>query len=143
MAHNASFGTLLKLGDGATPENFTTIAEVLDITPPDIRNTALDITNQSSPGGIAQKIPDGITDMGNVSFSVNWDPTAVTHNMTVGLGSLAISRAVKNFQIVFPNVAVTTWLIPAFVSRFHPTGAVRGVMSAEVELTITGQCTLA
>ena len=139
----ASFGTLLKLGDGATPENFTTIAQVGDINPPDIRNASLDVTNQSSPGGVAQKIPDGITDMGNVSFPINWDPSAVTHNMTVGLGSLVLSRAIRNFQIVFPNVAATTWLIPAFVSRFHPTGAVRGIMSAEMELTITGQCTLA
>lgn len=137
-----SFGTLLKLGDGLTPETFTTIAEVGDITPPDIKVAAQEITSHSSPGAVNQKIPDTI-DMGTVSFPINWDPVNATHNMTTGLGYLAINRIIRNFHIVWPNPAGTTWLLPGFISRFHPTGAVKGKLSADVEITITGQCTLA
>ncbi len=46
----ASHGTLLKIGDGATPEVFTTVAEVGDITLPNFGNEKEDVTVQTTPG---------------------------------------------------------------------------------------------
>ena len=46
----AAYGTLLKLGDGGTPENFTTIAEVRDIGGPELGADVVDVTSHDSPG---------------------------------------------------------------------------------------------
>ena len=44
-------GTLLKIGDGATPEVFAAIAEVKDITGPGLSREFAEFTRQQSSGG--------------------------------------------------------------------------------------------
>ena len=44
-------GTLLKIGDGASPETFTAIAEVKDITGPNMSMEFAEFTHQQSTDG--------------------------------------------------------------------------------------------
>ena len=50
----AGIGTLLQIGDAASPEVFTTIAEVLDISGPGLVSDLVDVTNMSSPGSFEE-----------------------------------------------------------------------------------------
>jgi hypothetical protein len=137
-----SFGTLLKIGDGGGTEVFTTIAEVRDIKGPDLGLSTAESTNHSSPGGYRERVAT-LKDGGKVTFTLNFLPTAATQSYSTGLIKDFSNKTKRNFQLVFPDSGVTTWLLPALVTKFTPDEPVDGVLSADVELTISGQPTLA
>lgn len=139
----SAFGTLLKIGDGATPtETFTTIAEVSNISGPGFSLDTTDVTNHSSPGGWEEAIPT-ILHAGEVSFDINFVPTDPTHGFSTGLLHDMVNRIKRNFQLVFPNAGNTTWSFAAFVTGFEPAEPVDDKLSASVTLKLTGQPTLA
>lgn len=138
----AGFGSLLKIGDGAGPEVFTTIAEVKDISGPSLSMATIDVTNQSSTGGWAEFI-GGIKDAGEVTFDVNFLPADATHNAATGLIRDYNNRTKRNFQLVFPDAGATTWSFAALVTAFQPTEPIGDALTASVTLKITGQPTLA
>lgn len=138
-----SFGTLLKIGDGATPtEGFTTIAEVLDISGPALKANTEDVTSHSSTGGWEESIPTTLA-AGEVTFDVNFIPTTATQSQTSGLLRDLKNKTKRNFQLVFPDTGSTTWPFAAYVTGFEPKAPVKGKLSAAVTLMITGQPTLA
>jgi len=139
----SSFGTLLKIGDGATPtENFTTIAELLDIDGVTLKTNTEDATNHSSPGGFEEKIPTTLA-AGPVKFGINFIPTGATHSQSTGLIKDWKNKTKRNFQLVFPDSGATTWLISAYVTSVDIKAPVKGKLTADVTLDITGSPTLA
>lgn len=137
-----SFGTLLKIGDGGGTEVFTTIAEVLDISGPALKMNTEDATNHSSTGGYEEYIPTTLA-AGELTFGLNFQPTAATHSQTSGLLKDFKNKTKRNFQLVFPDAGSTTWAFAAYVTGFEPKAPVKGKLSADVTLLITGQPTLA
>lgn len=134
-------GTLLQIGDGADPENFTTIAEVRDITGPGLGLDTADVTSHDSTGGWEEHIGT-ILRSGEVTFDVNYIPTDGTHDASSGLINDQESRTLRNFQLVFPDGGGTTWSFAALVTGFDPTGPVDGELTASVTLKPSGQPTL-
>jgi hypothetical protein len=59
----------LQLGSGASPQVYTTIAEVLRCGPIGSTNTEVDVTNLDST---AKEYIAGLADGNNVEFDVNW-----------------------------------------------------------------------
>jgi len=138
----SAFGTLLKIGDGATPENFTTIAEVTNIGGPALSLDPIEITSHSSTGGWKEFI-GGLLDAGEVSFDINYEPTEATHDASTGLIADMVARTLRNFQLVFPDAGSTTWSFAALVTSFEPSEPVGDKLAAGVTLKVTGQPTLA
>jgi predicted secreted protein len=138
----ASFGTLLKIGDGAGPENFTTIAEVRDISGPKLEQATEEVTHHGSAGGWREFVGT-LLSAGEVTFDLNFVPTGATHNPTTGLIADLKNRVKRNFKLVFPDTAVTTWAFTALVTGFEPEESVEGSLAASVTLQVTGQPTLA
>lgn len=138
----SSFGTYLKIGDGATPEAFTTIAEVLDIAGPDLSLDTEDATSHDSTGGWEEVIGT-ILRSGEVTFDVNYNPAGATHDASTGLIADMVARTRRNFQLVFPDSGNTTWAFTALVTSFAPAAPVAGVLRASLTLKPTGQPTLA
>lgn len=137
-----AFGTLLKIGDAATPESFTTIAEVLDIGGPQLTLDTEEATNHSSTDGWEEVIGT-ILRSGQVTFDVNLLPTGATHSYSTGLLKDMVNRTLRNFRLVFPDTAVTTWAFAALVVGFEPSAPVAGILRASVTLKISGKPTLA
>ena len=138
----AAKGTLLKMGDGASPEVFTTIAEVTGIEVGKMSAKMLDMTNHSSEDGWAEKLP-GILEAGQVSFDINFIPTATTHGLSAGLLKMLQNRTLKNYRVTFPDSPATSWTFAGYVAEFHPSAPVDGKLSAKVTIELTGKPTLA
>ncbi len=138
----SSFGTLIKKGDGGSPESFTTIAELLDIEGPELGLDTEDVTSHSSTDGWAEHIGT-ILNAGEVSFEVNYVPTNATHNATTGLIKDMTARTKRNFQLVFPDSGNTTWSFTALITSVGPTAPVRGALRGSIGLKLTGKPTLA
>ena len=137
----SAFGTLLKIGDGGGSENFTTIAEVTNISGPGFALETTEVTNHSSTGGWREYIAT-LLDAGEVSFDINFIPTEATHSYSSGLIKDMVNKTKRNFKLVFPNAGNTTWTFSAFVTSFEPAAATDAQLSASVTLKITGQPTL-
>ncbi len=137
----SSHGILLQMGDGGSPETFTTVAQVQDITPPNLTVETEDTTTHDS-GGWAEYSAT-LLDGGEVTFDILYDPADATHDNSTGLVAALTAKAAKNFKVVFPDADTTTWSFAALVTNFQPSGSVKGMLSASVTLKITGAVTLA
>jgi predicted secreted protein len=137
----SSFSTLLKIGDGATPETFGTIAEVLDIDGPDLGLDTEEVTSHDSANGWSEHIGT-ILNGGEVSFDVNFVPTDATHDTSTGLQGDMIDRTLRNFQLVLPDSGTTTYAFAALVTGFKAAEPVKGALRASVKLKISGAVTL-
>lgn len=141
MAESAAikaFGTLLKRGDGGSPEAFSTVAEVRDISGPNFSAQTVAVTHQESPGGFAEKIAT-ILDGGQVTFELGFLPASAGHKAIL---SDYTSRTKRNYRLQFPDGGSTYWPFAAIVTGFSPKEPVAGDLTADVTLEITGQVTL-
>ena len=133
----SSFGTLLKIGDGAATEVFTTIAGVMDISGPTQSLGTQEVTPQTAPNS-ARVFIATLLDGGEVTFDINYEPAGATHDQTTGLIKVQTDKTLNNFECVFPDAATTTWSFAAFVASFEPTAPVDGALTASVTLKISG-----
>ena len=131
----SSHGTLLKLGDGADPEVFTTIAEVKDISGPEMSLNMEDATSHDS-GGWREEIAT-LLEAGDISFDINY--TADTTHET--LQTAQYNRERLSFQIVFPMDTPITKEFSGYVTGFGFGAPVEGILTASVTIRVSGAVT--
>jgi len=90
-------GATLGLGDGASPQVYTTIAEVLRVGPIGSTNPEVDVTNLDST---AKEYIAGLADGNTVEFDMNW----VTGNTEqVSLRTSQAAGDTVNLQLTWPT----------------------------------------
>mgnify|MGYP006921333471 FL=1 len=140
MDELSSFGTQLKIGDGATPETFASVLNVGDIDGPDMSLDTEETTNHGSPNGWDEH-KGTILRGGEVSTKVWYVPGEATHDMETGLQADMINRVKRNFQLVYPTDVPSGYAFSALVTGFKPGAPVKGVLTAELKLKISGEVT--
>jgi predicted secreted protein len=134
------YGSVLKLGDGATPEVFTSIAEVMDITPPPLARDDIEVTSQDSVSGYREFIP-GWRDGGEVKFNCNWLPTNATQDEATGLLETFNDDDLHNWKIVLPDT-VKTISFAGFVTAFEPDLPLEEQGQLSITIKVSGKPTL-
>lgn len=115
MAGMDGFGVQLKRGDGATPtEVFTAIADLTSLNPPGMSRETIDVTSHDSVDAWMEFL-GGLKDGGEVSADINYQPAV--HDVLVADFEDAAPR---NYQVVFPDTAATTWQFAAILTGFEP-----------------------
>lgn len=111
------FGSLFKVGDGASPEAFTTVAELNSIKPGKMTTSVIDVTHHESPSTHREKKP-GLKDTAAFTCAGNYLPTDATQDAagTRGLSKLWQDRTIFNFEIVLADGNTTTLTGTGFVS---------------------------
>ena len=122
-----------------TSENFTTVGEVKDITGPGLDRATFDVTTHDSPNDY-DEFMIGVKNSGEVSFSINWNPSLGTHDGTTGLKKQYDDGVLTNFQLF--NTALDHLDFAAYVTGFAPKFPVSGVVEADVKLKVTGNVVL-
>jgi predicted secreted protein len=130
-----SQGMLLKIGNGLSSETFATITEIKTFSGPGGSATVIDVSDLSS---LAREKRMGLNDEGQLSFTINYIPTNTQHAL---LRTQRASRELTSFQLVFTDNGNTTWDFEAYVNGFSVSGAVDGVVEAQVTLEISGVIT--
>lgn len=133
------FGTLLKIDQAGG--GYTTIAEVTDINGPGLSLATAKVTHQTSTGGWDEYIGTTL-DAGELTFDINYAPTAASVNATTGLIADMVAKTLRNFQVIFTDAGTTTWVLPALVTNFTPAEPVDGALTASITLKVSGQPTL-
>jgi len=129
-----SNGTLLKVGDGASPEVFTTVPEVMRLTGPSVRFDLLDVTSHDTVGFFREYIP-GLADGERVSASVNWRPNNTVHKK---LRIDAYARTLRNFKVVFPDSSDNTVTMATYIESQVPKADIGTPLLMDISLKVTG-----
>lgn len=127
-------GTLLKIGDGASPEVFTTIPEMMKLSGPSVKFDLLDVTSHDSAGFFREFIP-GLADGDNVAGDMNWKPSNAVH---ISVREDSYDRTLRNFKVVFPDSSENTVDVDAYVANISPTADIGAVLRASLTLKVTG-----
>ncbi len=134
-------GTILKIGDGASPEVFTAIAEVKDITGPGLTREFAEFTHQQSSGGYREYKPT-FKNSGDVTFKCNFLPDDETQGFsTSGLLKDYDDGTLRNFQLEFPDSGATKASFAAYVANVQPGAPIAGPLELNVTLRVTGPVT--
>lgn len=134
-AAKSGLGTTLKKGDGASPEVFTTIAEVTDIDGPGMEQGTIDATNMDS-ANLVEKITNALIDYGEISFEVNWLPNTTGHKALI---TDMTNRTNRNFKLAFTDTA--EWPFAALITGIKPKLNYKEKNGATVKLTLTSKPT--
>jgi predicted secreted protein len=140
-----AFGTILAFGDGEESESFTTVAQVKDITGPNMSRETIDVTNHQSPAGFAEFLAS-IQDGGEVTFTVEYDPGDATHDQDTGLLALMGETTRRNWRLIFPVESSTPgeyegYEFEAILTGFSPSAPVKGSLTADITLKVAGAVT--
>lgn len=128
-------GTLLKMGDGASPEVFTTVPEMMKLSGPAVKFDLLDVTSHDSSGFFREYIP-GLADGDNIAGDMNWRPSNVVH---IALRVNSYARTLTNFKMVFPDSSDNTVDQSTYISNITPTADIGAVLRSALTLKVTGQ----
>lgn len=143
-----AINTYLKLGNEGSPMIFNTIANVGDLTGPSMSGVLVDVTSHSTGAPWVQRIVT-ILDNGDITIPLFFVPsspgsdgipnTPEGHNGTNGLLSVFTLRQLREYSVVFPDAAATTWYMQGYISKFSMKAAVKGVLTADCTFSMTGE----
>lgn len=140
------YGAQLLVGDGASPEGFEAIADLMSITPGEISSAIIDKTHLRSPDGHREKTV-GLTDSGPFSLTGNWRPNHASQSYvgggtgsfaSGGLPKMLANKTEKNFKLklVLPDTTSLEWPFRGVVSKFQP-----GTISGDERIPFTAEIT--
>lgn len=142
MSRHNTHGIALKMGDGAGTEVFTTVAQVIGLTPPRGRRGFTPVAEHDMTNAI-QKVMDALRDEGQITLRLHFDPAHATHDAVTGVNAAFRAGALKNWQLVFPDTGALQAAFSAGITDFgfDEYGANSGVGTATLTLEISGAIT--
>lgn len=135
MSGVTSQGLVIGWGDGASPEVFTAIGNIVDHDGPSKENPEVDVTDLNSS---AKEYIPGLVDNGEITITVNFDPSNASHDRLLDDLDGRISR---NYQITWPVSPALNWTFNAFVKSFSQRSGVDQPLQGTVTLRINGAVT--
>jgi predicted secreted protein len=131
-------GTKLQRGDGAGPEVFTTIAEMVKVQQSGSKADIVDVTNLDSPNAYKEKLVT-ILDAGQIAFDGNMVADDATQQ---AVQADFDGRVLHNWKVILPVDPATTitrghWEFEAYVTSidFDTPHDKQATISGKLEIT--------
>ena len=118
-------------------ENFATIAEVNNITPPAATTSTFETTHYLSPGGVMQ-FAGGLTDSGDTSITFNWIPSDPTQDGVTGLRRAFKDKLLRNFRLVYPTSPSVVDAFAGLVTNSPVVTPMNDRMSSSCTIKVSG-----
>jgi len=126
-------GTLIARAPAATPTQFTTIAELRNITPPPLTRKPIET---SSHNEIEESFVVGIRRKGEMTFQIGFVPSGATHGRASGLVKAWEDGTRDIYKVTFPDG--TQWLFSGYVSNIGPSAPLDDGLVADITIRPTG-----
>lgn len=94
-------GIELQMGDGASPEVFTSIINITNIEGPGVTTETTDATHFGSPNNTREKRA-GLLDSEEITFTGHYDPTHATMDTSTGVPKVQKDRSTRGWRILYP-----------------------------------------
>lgn len=136
-----AIGTLLKYGNGMSPQTYTLITNDASITGLGLSVNMVDVTNHSQGFPWVQMVPV-LLNSGDMSFDMYFIPGDAGHKAILALFTargLGTAGTPIPFQLTYPDA--TIWLFQGFISKMNFSEPTNNVIKAAVTITTTGQPT--
>ncbi len=117
----------------------TTIAELGDITPPELSRNEFDATTQNIN---IDAYVLGVLRRGQLQISLNYLPGDNTQDHLTGLMKLLINNTVTGWRITFPDTAATKWIMSGQMQSIKPKAPVDGKLANDVVMRMSGLMTI-
>ena len=141
MAIRSAKGTLFKIGDGASPEVFGTVAQMRSISGPSATGVKQDITTHSTAGNWMEAAVV-LLDPGTIGFPCNYDSAETTHAFTTGIWNRFINLTPQNAVVDFP-LTIGYLYFNCYTMGHSFDAPVDNILAVNMEFAITGAITAA
>lgn len=135
-----AINTLLQYGNGASPEVWTTIANIGDLAGPTMDSTVVDVTSQSTGDYFRRKIQT-LLDSGEISAPLYFVPNDAGHQalLEIFLGRSGNNGQPGYWRVLWPVAAGSVpWIFQGWLTKFSLKAPVAGVIEAAITITFTG-----
>lgn len=134
-------GTLVLRALASAPTVFTAIAEIGDVTPPELQRNEFDAVSQDRN---IDAYVLGILRRGQFSIKMNFLPADSTHDHLTGLMAAMIAEPppTDGYKITFPGGGNNAWVMSGQVQAIKPMAPVDGKLSADVTIRLSGKMTI-
>ncbi len=130
------YGLTFRIKASAEATDYTALAEVYSVTPPESTIDTVEVTHMQSPNRKREYIP-ALSDNGTASAEMNYVPGSATDLLIEGLIS---AGDVVGAEITYANGTVVAF--DCMVSSYSKDVPVDDRMTATVEFQVTGDVTL-
>jgi len=138
MTRYAAKGTLLQIGDGSSPEGFTTIAQISRVGGIEIVTETEDVTDHGSTDYFREHV-ETVLAYGDISFEGHWDPATATH---ISLKTAAEAGAgPTNWKMIWVPSTTTAAFAATLTSLTLGDAPVDGKLPLAGSLKISGKIT--
>jgi hypothetical protein len=118
-----------------SPQTFTTIPEISNISGPGGQANEIDVTDLSST---AKEFRMGLQDEGSITIDMNYIPANAVH---AAMRTARANQTLTTFRIKFTDSPNTVWTFTAFVLGFEVSNSVDDVTKASMTLRVSGSIT--
>lgn len=125
-------GTILKVGDGAGPEVFTTVARVMEVDWPKLKAYMVETTNHSDE--YVQQSHSGVREFTGFSVTLEWTDDEATH---ATIRTNFDSNTAKNYKLISPDTQVT-YTFAAFVEEIGRETKIKDVQRMKIMIRPQG-----
>ena len=133
-----SNGCTIALGDGASPEVFTALDEVISISGPSESAPTIDVTALDDT---ARAYLRGIEDGGELTIEAHWDPDDTLGQVAARTSFTA--QTTKNWKITFTDSPASTFDFAAMVTSWSTSIELDQSVKVSIGLKLTGAITVA
>lgn len=136
------YGSLLKKGNGASPEVFNTIAEVMEVSGFGAERALIEVTNFDSANSFREYIA-GMKDGVQFTIKATFLPNTTSQDFSTGLGGDFEAGTAKNFKLIMTGT-LGTFTFAALVLGWKPdTISPTGAITATFTFKVTGSISYA
>lgn len=125
-------GLQFKVGNAASPEVFTALAEVTGINIPNVSKDSVEVTHTDSSSKWREFIP-GLRDAGEVQITLNMTKAAI-----VILNTEMAKDVTTNYQVTLPTSVASTWAFTGFITNISGDEPIGDRMTAQATFKVTG-----
>ena len=130
-----AFGTVLKRGDGGSPEAFTTLSEGKTVNGPNMKKGSVDVTHNESPNNAMEFLPN-LLDGGEISWDGNFIPSSTTHTNLLADIATMVNR---NYRVVYPNATTSRFDFAGHPTAVNPTASHVDAMRLSATFKVSGK----
>jgi len=129
-------GTVLQLRT-STSGVYTAVAEVIDLTAPDLTRDRIDVTHLGTTSQ-TRAFLGGFIELGEATFTINYNPANVTHNgASNGLAGLFTAGTTQVWRILANGNTSEAEGFSGYVSSFTPRFSPDDQMLADCAIQVT------
>ena len=137
VAPKSAFGSLLKIGDGASSETLNTLLGVRNLGGPEYSLEMIDTTHHSSASAYREMVASFLS-AGTIPFDLLYDSNDTHHAQ---LFTDFIARTLRNFAIVFTDTGTETHSLSGYVSQLTLAAPIDDAVTMACVITVSGAVT--